>query len=68
MDDDGWEIREDQSRMWSSLASLQFNSVYANIPIFINLIINNLFPNDHLSNIIHLNTVLTSSFILPAVN
>lgn len=68
MDDDGGEIRENQSRMWSRLASLQFHYVHTNIPLINNLIINNSSPNDHLSNIIHLNTALNSPFMLPAVN
>lgn len=68
MDDDGGEIREDQARMWLFLPSLQFHCVHTNIPIISNLIINSLFLNDHLSNIIHLNTALNSPFILPAVN
>ncbi len=67
MDDDGREIKENQSQMWSSLASLQFHYVHVNVPIINNLIINNLFPNDRLSNIIHLSTALNSPFMLPAV-
>ena len=55
--------------MWLSLASLatQFHYVHTNIPIINSLIINNVFPNDHLSDIIQLSTALNSPFKLPAV-
>lgn len=67
MDDDGGEIKEDWRGMWLSLACLaaQFQHDPAHVPIINNLIINSLFPNDRISNIIHLNAALE---LLPAVN
>lgn len=54
--------------MWLTLASSQFHCVHSSAPIINYLIINSLFPNDHLSCIIHLNTALKSPFISSAVN
>lgn len=55
MDDEGREIKEDQGGVWLGLASLavQLHCVHTNIPIINNLIINYIFPNDHLSHIIY---------------
>lgn len=47
----GWEIREGQAGMWLFLASLQF-TVCTGVAIIKNLIINSLFLEDHVLNII----------------